>query len=82
MSVSSISPRASAGTTKAPARRQPRSIPENAVSVRVPEMCAMLGVGPTKGAELIRTGAVKSVLIGRTRLVNVASIRALAGEDA
>lgn len=56
---------------------RPRSIPENAVSVRVPEMCQMLGIGPTKAAELIRTGAVESVLLGKTRLISVRSIHAL-----
>lgn len=59
--------------------RQPKSrtIPENAVSVRVPQMCEMLGIGPTKAAELIKSGAVDSVLIGKTRLISVASIKAL-----
>lgn len=57
--------------------RRPRNIPANAVSVRVPEMCEMLGIGPTKANELIRSGAVDSVLLGKTRLVSVDSIRAL-----
>jgi len=40
-------------------------------------MCEMLGIGPTKAAELIRTKAVESVLIGKTRLISVKSIQAL-----
>lgn len=54
-----------------------RSVPANAVSVRKPEMMALLGIGSTKADELIRTGKVKSVLIGRTRLISVRSIEAL-----
>lgn len=61
----------------APQPKKPRPIPENAVSVRIPQMCEMLGIGPTKAAELIRTNAVKSVLMGKTRLISVESIRAL-----
>ena len=63
------------GASSAP--KKPRNIPENAVSVRVPQMCEMLGIGPTKAAELIRTNAVESVLLGKTRLISVRSIKAL-----
>lgn len=54
-----------------------RPVPTNAVSVRKPEMMALLGIGSSKADELIRTGRVKSVLIGRTRLISVRSIEAL-----
>ena len=60
-----------------PAEKQPRKIPENAVSVRLPEMCAILGIKETKAKELIRTGAVESVKLGATRLISMKSIRAL-----
>ena len=60
-----------------PAPKQPRPIPENAVSVRVPEMCALLGIGATKANELVKSGAVESVLLGKTRLVSLKSIKAL-----
>lgn len=54
-----------------------RPIPESAVSVRKPELMTMLGIGSTKADELIKTGKVKSVLIGKTRLISVQSIREL-----
>jgi hypothetical protein len=46
--------------------------------VRKPQMEEMLNVGPTKGQELINSGAVESFLCGRTRLITVRSILALA----
>ena len=73
-------PEAVSVTTLARAKKypvKPRDVPENAVSVRVPQMCQMLGIGPTKANELIRSGAVDSVRLGKTRLVSVASIHAL-----
>jgi hypothetical protein len=62
---------------KKAAEKKPKPIPDNAVSVRMPQMCAMLGIGPTKAAELIRTKAVESTLLGKTRLISVRSIKAL-----
>lgn len=44
---------------------------------RPSQACVKLQVGKTKMAELIRTGAVESVLIGKTRLVTIRSIEAL-----
>lgn len=67
----------------APAKaRKPKSIPANAVSVRIPQMCEMLGIGTTKAAELIRSGAVESRLIGKTRIITVRSIIAIAHGEA
>lgn len=54
-----------------------RPVPTHAVSVRKPEMMQMLGIGSTKADELIKTGKVESLLIGRTRLISVRSIEAL-----
>lgn len=62
--------------------RKAKPVPENAVSVRLPQMCEMLGIGMTKGQELIRTGAVESTLIGKTRLISVRSIEALVNGQA
>lgn len=67
---------------KGPRPAKPRPIPDGAVSVRIPQMCEMLGIGQTKGYELVRTGRVESVLIGKTRLVSVRSIRALFNDQA
>lgn len=64
-------------TIKSANTRKRKPIPENAVSVRLPQMCEMLGIGMTKGQELVRTGAVESRLLGKTRLISVRSIEAL-----
>lgn len=74
--VTSIRPAAQAKA------RKTKPIPPNAVSVRLPQMCEMLGIGATKAAELIRTGAVESRLIGKTRIISVRSIIALAHGEA
>lgn len=81
MSISSISSRSDAKPAGQPGRRV-RSVSDDALTVRIPQMCSMLNIGPTKAAELIRTGAVESVLLGKTRLVKVSSILALVGEAA
>ncbi|GGB87830.1 hypothetical protein GCM10011494_02710 [Novosphingobium endophyticum] len=62
--------------------RRAKPISENAVSVRLPQMAEMLGIGLTKAAELVRTGAVESTLIGKTRLISVRSIEALVHGEA
>ncbi len=59
-----------------------RPVPTHAVSVRKSEMMLMLGIGSTKADELIKSGKVKSVLIGRTRLISVRSIEALVNQAA
>jgi len=61
---------------------RPAPEPAAAVSVRLPEMCRMLGIKQTKAHELIRTGAVKSTLLGKTRLISVRSIIALVEGEA
>lgn len=66
-----------------PARsRKARPVAETAVTVRLPQMMEMLSIGQTKAQELIRTGAVESFLIGKTRLITVRSILALAHGEA
>lgn len=62
--------------------RKPKPTADNAVSVRPKTMCQMLDIGPTKAAELIREGKVESVLLGKTRLITVRSIIALAHGEA
>lgn len=64
-------------TEKKERRAKVRPVPAHAVSVRKPEMMQMLGIGSTKADELIKSGKVRSVLIGRTRLISVDSIRDL-----
>lgn len=67
--------RSEAEKKKRPAKVRP--VPTHAVSVRKSEMMTMLGIGSTKADELIKTGKVESLLIGRTRLISVRSIEAL-----
>ena len=62
---------------KSKPKRNARSVSANALAVRKPQMEEMLNVGPTKGQQLINSGAVESILIGRTRLITVRSIHAL-----
>lgn len=42
----------------------------------------MLAIGKTKGAELIADGRLETVRIGTRRLVKIASVRRLAGNEA
>jgi hypothetical protein len=84
MSVSSISPRTDVSGGK-PGRspRRVRQIPEGAIAVRPKQAADLIGVGPTKMAELIREGLVESRLVGKTRLITMRSLQALAhGEEA
>lgn len=59
-----------------------KSFPASPIAVRTPQMAEMLGIGLTKANELVKTGAVESRLLGRTRIISVRSIRALIGEAA
>ena len=52
------------------------------ILVTVPEACRLSGLGRTKIFELIAQQKLKSVAIGRRRLVVFASIEALASEAA
>ena len=84
MSISSISPRTGARLRgghplgKIGTVREPKSISPDAVTVRIQQACEMLNIGQTKCNELIRTGALESFLLGKTRLITVRSIHALA----
>jgi hypothetical protein len=77
MHVSNISPIRPDSEAASKRKAKPRPIPTQAVSVRKSEMMTMLGIGATKADELIKTGKVKSVLLGRTRLISMESIRQL-----
>lgn len=52
------------------------------VAIPVSEFCRVTGLGRTKAYELINSKKIKSVLIGRRRLVLVSSIRRLLSEEA
>jgi excisionase family DNA binding protein len=48
-----------------------------ALSVRIPDACGMLGVGRSKVYELLTSGELASIKIGASRLVIVASMKLL-----
>ncbi|MGE4305272.1 MAG: helix-turn-helix domain-containing protein [Novosphingobium sp.] len=75
-----VTPLRATETPKRPRKAQP--ISENAVTVRLPQLCEMLNIGPTKAQELIREGKVESFKVGKTRLITVRSIHALAHGEA
>lgn len=49
----------------------------NIISCDIPEACRITGLGRTTLYNLINTGRVKAVTVGRRRLVLVDSLRAL-----
>lgn len=63
-------------------KAKPAPISENAVTVRKAQLCEMLNIGDTKADELIREKKVESFKIGKTRLITVRSILALAHGEA
>ena len=58
-------------------KRQSRREPAKRKAVPVNEACDITGLGRTKLYELISQGKLKSVAIGRRRLVLMASIESL-----
>ena len=54
---------------------------EGAVMVSVPEAAERLGVGTTKVKQLIASGQLASVTIGRRRLVPAANVRSFGSGD-
>jgi excisionase family DNA binding protein len=54
--------------------------PANKLLLTVPEAAARLGVGRTLMYELIRTGAIPSVRVGRLRRIRTADLEAYAAE--
>lgn len=51
------------------------------LSVGIAEFCRLTGLGRTTAFQLIRTGAVQSVRVGRRRLIRFESIEALLKGD-
>lgn len=47
------------------------------LTTTVKNACAMTGLGSTKMNELLSSGQIESVLIGRRRLVKIASLKRL-----
>jgi hypothetical protein len=63
-------------------KRRSRREPPRPIAVPVNEACGMGGFGRTLCYELISQGKLKTVAIGRRRLVLVESLRALLQPDA
>lgn len=74
--TSNVTPLRDGQQTK-PETKNNRPLSADAVSVRLPKMCEILGISETKAKELIRTGKVHSVKLGQTRLILLSSIQAL-----
>jgi len=47
------------------------------LTVSVNKACAILGIGRTKMHELMHAGSVKSIRLGKRRLIDYASLEAL-----
>ena len=52
------------------------------ITATVADACKMTGLGKTKLYELMNAGTIKSVTVGRRRLLKVESLHALVGEAA
>lgn len=61
--------------TSVPARAKPTP-PFKAVSVRIPTAAAMLGIGRTKLYELISSGEIDLIKIGKVSLIAVGALEA------
>jgi excisionase family DNA binding protein len=59
----------------------PAPISGEPVMLSVPEAAEQLGVGTTKVKQLIASGRLASVTIGRRRLIPTAGLQALAAND-
>lgn len=79
--TSNVTPLREGSRTK-PETKNNKPLSADAVSVRLPKMCEILGISETKAKELIRTGKVRSVKLGQTRLISVESIRDLLNSEA
>lgn len=74
--TSNVTPLREGSQTK-PDTKTNKPLSADAVSVRLPKMCEILGISETKAKELIRTGKVRSIKLGQTRLISLRSIEAL-----
>jgi hypothetical protein len=65
----------------APGRRRPRA-ETKPLTVSIPRARQILDVGNTKFWELVKADKIKLVEVGRSRMVQYASLEALANPDA
>lgn len=71
-----------AQTPERPVRRAKTRTPLKPIAVPVDEACQIGGFGRTKAYELIGVGKLKTVAVGRRRLVIFASLEALLSPEA
>lgn len=62
--------------------RKPREIPHNALGYRPLELVDLLGIGKTKVFEMLKTGELASVKLGRTRIIPADAVKALLDRQA
>lgn len=55
-------------------------LPIEPLTVRIPVALQLTGIGRTKLYELIASGEIETVKVGRSTLIRVASLRRLTGE--
>lgn len=62
--------------------RKTREVPPNALSYRPFELPELLGIGKTKLFEMIKSGEIASVKLGRTRIIPADAVKALLDRQA
>jgi excisionase family DNA binding protein len=67
-------------TTNTEQKRKSRREPPRPLSTTIDDTCKITGLGRTKVYALIGAGTLKTVTVGRRRLVLFSSIEALLGE--
>jgi excisionase family DNA binding protein len=70
------------GNSPAERKRESRREPPRPISTTVDDACRITGLGRTKIYELISDGTLKTVRLGRRRLVIFESLEALLGDAA
>jgi excisionase family DNA binding protein len=55
----------------------PRETTMRPLTIRIAEFCSLVGLGKTKTYELINSGVLETITIGRRRLITMASAEAL-----
>lgn len=56
-------------------KRRGESLPEECLAVRIPQAAQLIGVGRTSVYQLIATGALETIKIGRATLIPMETLR-------
>lgn len=62
--------------------RKAREVPQNALGYRPLELVELLGIGKTKVFEMLKSGELSSVKLGRTRIIPADAVKALLDRQA